>query len=280
MVASVLDGVWEGAIKDGKRVMKEGGPFYYANFAVQGLPGPNRNQQAEYRPTMINKRIPGAIGNSVGNASERLRTAAFDCALSKCIVLSARKTLQAMRPRVRLSNEAQQEIEAFAYSVDEAMSGARFTTSATVDNFIKNARGPAQQLLELIEADLEIAARVMAMGTMADFPDTYALSPSSEKNSLRSAVVTLRKLLGAPLPLRVSRGRRISAGKAETAALIIMHAWHHLFGEVPDFSVSSHFMCVALPALEFYGIRKADPATFLRETMAKAGKLVPVYSVT
>lgn len=254
-------------------------PLYVAMFTVQGAAGPNPPMQASYRPTVVTWRAPAALGASEQEAIRALRSAAADCALSRAIVSDVRQALQALQPRVRLSNEAQQEIEAFAYTVQEAQRDARFTTPKAVQDFIRNAARPARQLLELINADPAIAAHALDMAFMAGVPDG-PLDASRQCARVNITAGTLQILAHAVTPRLTQRGRSLRATFEEAVTLTIMETWHRYFGEFPDFAEHSHFMGVAVPTLAFYRIYRADGAQFMREILHKSGKLIPLLTAT
>ena len=241
-------------------------------FAIYATDGPRGNplMQPSIRPVVIKRTLPSGWGLSTEEAERNLRANARALPLAQALVSALRNG----RQPERLTSEAQAEVEAFAAGVKSRCDAMKFGTMADLSDFANRAHRPARGLLALIEDD---SGNVLLRGLLAY---TAPLGELAEPEKWKGAVEEVRRVLTAltyvPPPGGRSKGRRIQASRAESIALALIHTWADCFGDGPDFAKRSRFMRVVVPALEFYNIRKADPAQFLRETWVKAGKLVPM----
>lgn len=245
-------------------------------MAVYETDGPRSNplMQPSIRPVVIKRTLLSGCGSSAEEAEQSLRAIARALPLAQAIVSALREG----RQPERLTTESQNEIEAFAAGVASRVEATKFGTMADLGDFAGRAQKPASELLALIEGDQD---SVLLRGILA-----YTAPPDelAEPEKWRGAVEVTRRVLRAlacghksdPKP----KGRRVQATQAESVALALIQTWADCFGDDPDFAKRSRLMRVAVPALAFYNIRKADPAQFLRETWAKAGKLVPMRAAT
>ena len=240
-----------------------------------GVPLPNVPMTADYPPVLIEVHTPFAIGQNEVEAERNLREEAAASSLAKAILHGVAHDGSRERP----SNEAKQEIEAYALAVEQSLRNARFVTSAVINDFMMKASGPARELLTLVEEEPAMMQVLLALAEAPEIP----LDPQRYQHRRRECIAALRALADnqtAKKAFPKRRGRRTQATKDETVTLAIMHRWWGYFGEEPSFAKASHFMRVAVPALQFYNVRKADPAQFLRETWEKQLRLLPLAPAT
>lgn len=240
-----------------------------------GVPLRNVPMKADYPPVLIEVNTPFSMGKNEVEAERNLREEAAASSLAKAILHGMAHNGSCER----LSNEARQEIEAYALAVEQSLRNARFVTSAAVNDFMMKASEPARELLTLVEEEPAMMQMLLAL---AEAPET-PLDPQRYQHRRRECIAALRALADNQTAKRAfpkRRGRRTQATKDETASLAIMHRWWGYFGEEPSFAKASHFMRVAVPALQFYKVRKADPEQFLRETWAKQLRLLPLAPAT
>lgn len=247
---------------------------YYRLPEHSGVPLPNIPMKADYPPVLIEVNFPMELGRTETEAKRNLRQAAANSPLAQAIVQAVTYDSHG-----RVSNEARQEIEAYALALEHSLRDARMVNPATIRDFMDRVKEHAQALLEAIENEPSIAQMLLSLQDAPNIP----LDPARYDKRRRECVAALRALAHNEAALRCfpkRKGRRTQATKAETVALAIMHRWWGYFGETPDFAMGSRFMRLAEPALRFHDIHRADTAQFLRETLAKQARLMPLNPAT